>query len=108
METPMVRVRERDLIIPSLQLADNRPGGFITTTDLIGELEAVFQPEGDDAAQLDNRNDTRFSQKVRNLISHRESGNSMFTRGYAIYMADREGIKITEAGRHFLAQVPDE
>jgi hypothetical protein len=30
----------------------------------------------------------------------------MFSRGYAVYTGD--GIRITEAGRAFLAQVPDE
>lgn len=69
------------------------------------ELEAHFQPEGKDAEILDGRNDSHFSQKVRNLISHRTSSRSMFKMGYAEYVND--GIRITDAGCAFLATVPD-
>lgn len=100
------RIRERDLVIPALRAADARPGGHISTSDLISELEEEFLPEGRDAEILDGRLDTYFSQKVRNLISHRNTNTSMFTKGYADYV--REGITITDAGRAFLAQVPTE
>jgi hypothetical protein len=99
------RVRERDLIVPALSAAAVRADGFISTSDLIMELEAHFQPEGKDAEILDGRNDSHFSQKVRNLISHRTSSTSMFKMGYAEYVND--GIRITDAGRAFLATVPD-
>jgi len=42
---------------------------------------------------------------VRNLISHKDSSTSMFSRGYAEYTGD--GIRINDAGRAFLAQVPE-
>lgn len=76
-------------------------------TDLIGEMEAHFQPVGEDAQIIDGRHDTKFSQKVRNLVSHREGGASMFTKGYAIYHPESESIEITDEGRAFLDQVPD-
>jgi len=101
----MARVRENEIIIPALQAAAAN-GGSITTTDLIQEMEAHFQPSGEDVDIIDGRNDTKFSQKVRNLVSHRESGASMFSKGYAIYHADSESIEITDAGRAFLVQVP--
>jgi hypothetical protein len=99
------RVSERELIIPALRAAASRQSGYIATSDLIVELEVQFQPEGQDAETLANRQDTYFSQKVRNLISHRGTGTSMFTKGYAEYTDD--GIRITDAGRAFLAQVPE-
>ena len=99
------RVRERELIIPALRPAAARHGGYISTSDLIVELEAQFQPEGQDAEILANRHDTYFSQEVRNLISHKDSSTSMFSRGYAEYTGD--GIRINDAGRAFLAQVPE-
>ena len=102
------RIRERDLIIPALRAAAERPNGEITTTELIGALEDEFQPEGTDAQTLDGRNDTYFSQKVRNLISHRASSTSMFARGYAIYDGASESFRITDVGRHFLESVPQE
>lgn len=102
------RVRERDLVIPALRAAASAEGGQLTTSRLIALLEDYFAPEGRDAELLDGRNDTYFSQKVRNLVSHRDSATSMFTRGYAEYLASAESIRITEAGRRFLDQVPDE
>lgn len=97
------RIKERDLIIPALRVAVAR-GGYVATAHLISDLEAEFEPDGQDAAILDGRQDTYFSQKVRNLISHREASASMFKKGYAEYTGD--GIKITDAGRAFLDQVP--
>lgn len=76
-------------------------------TELIERLIGEFDPSGEDAAPLDGRNDTKFTQIVRNLVSHREGTNSMFTKGYAIYHKERESIKITTAGKTFLDQVPD-
>lgn len=100
-----VRVRERELYVPTLRAAADRPNGYISTSDLIDELTNHFQPEGTDAEILDGRNDTYFSQKVRNLISHRESSTSMFNKGHAIYTGD--GVQITDAGRALLAQLPE-
>jgi hypothetical protein len=77
------RVRERDLIIPALRAAAARPGGYIPTSDLIVVLTEEFQPEGKDAEILNARNDTYFSQKVRNLKVHWKSSTSIFSRGFA-------------------------
>jgi hypothetical protein len=99
------RIRERDLIIPALRAAAARPNGYISTSDLIQALEDEFQPEGTDAEILDGRQDSYFSQKVRNLKSHKKSSTSMFARGYAI--EEDAGFRITEAGRAFLTQVPE-
>ncbi len=76
-------------------------------TELIDRLIGEFDPSGEDAAPLDGRNDTRFTQIVRNLVSHRENAKSMFTKGYAIHHQESESIEITAAGRAFLDQVPD-
>jgi len=99
------RVREGDLVIPALRIAEGRPDGHISTSDLIVALTEWFEPDGEDAEILDGRVDTKFSQKVRNLIPHRIGKKTMFTLGYAIY--EREGITITEAGRNFLRSLAD-
>lgn len=91
------RISERELVIPSLELAAARPDGYISTTDLIDELTRLFQPAGVDAQILAGRNDTYFSQKVRNMISHRNSSGSFIAQGYAEYTGD--GIRITPMGR---------
>ena len=66
-----MRIEEKSLILPTLYII--KRDGAISTTDLIKELTAVFNPTGEDATILSGRNDTKFSQKVRNLKSHRDS-----------------------------------
>jgi hypothetical protein len=101
------RITEADLVIPSLRLMAERSDGFISTSDLITELEDIFEPAGVDAEMLEGRSDTYFSQKVRNLISHRRSSNSFIQNGYASYDEDRRGLSITEAGRALLRQLSE-
>ncbi|EZP69880.1 hypothetical protein BV96_03739 [Sphingomonas paucimobilis] len=101
------RIRERDLIIPALRAAASA-GGEISMTKLIEEMIDQFEPQGEDAEIIQGRNDSKFSQKVRNLVSHREASTSMFSRGYATYHPNSESIQITDLGRKFLDQVPEE
>lgn len=96
------RIRESDLVMPTLRLAAARPSGFISTSDLIRELTELFQPAGADAEILAERSDTYFSQKIRNLISHKKGVNSFVANGYAEHDEEREGIQITDAGRKLL------
>ena len=100
------RVRERDLVIPAMRAAASN-GGVIATSHLIDVLTQEFEPTGMDAQILEGRNDTYFSQKVRNLVSHRDASTSMFTKGYATYDAGSESITLTDAGWAFLGQVPE-
>lgn len=64
----MTRISERDLILPALYVIQKQPG--ITTSELINELRNVFNPTGEDAEILHGRSDDKFSQIVRNLVSH--------------------------------------
>jgi|SRR5271154_3146142 hypothetical protein len=102
-----MRIHERDLAIPALRAASEQPNGYISTTDLIEHLEEYFQPEGEDAKILEGRHDSKFSQIVRNLVSHRGGQNTIFAKGYAEYVEEGKGIQITEKGRLFIAQVPE-
>lgn len=102
----MVRVSESQLIVPALQAAAAAPGGKITTTKLIEVLTEKFQPTGKDAQIIEGRNDDYFSQKVRNLVSHRASPSSMFAKGLAEYLPPSESIKITPEGLDYLARLP--
>jgi len=90
---------ERELVLPALALLDDSEAG-LTTSDLIRELTTVLKPDGPDGEILAGRNDTYFSQKVRNLVSHRTlEGPRLET-----YDADRQHHSITAAGRRFLAE----
>ncbi len=61
---------ENDLIIPALKIIAQQTSGT-TTTELISKLRIELRPVGDDIKPLKGRNDDAFSQKVRNLISHK-------------------------------------
>lgn len=100
----MPRISENELILPSLFLMSLRSDGCITTTELIKELTALLKPTGEDAQILAGRNDTKFSQKVRNLKSH----GTLENLGFAVYSPPSEtGTRsgkwcITLQGRNFV------
>ena len=100
------RIPENQLVIPALRAAIE-VGGEISMTQLIARLIELFEPTGEDAEIIEGRQDSKFSQKVRNLVSHRSSSTSMFSRGYAEYHSSSESISITELGRRFIDQVPE-
>ena len=91
-------IHESDLTLPTLRLLAAAPNGFLETSQLITELEALFKPDGKDAEVLEGRNDTHFSQKVRNIISHRGSSKNPIKKGWIDYHEGSNGLKITKAG----------
>ena len=96
-------IQESELHLPALKIMASRPNGFITTSDLIIELTEIMRPDGDDMTLLDNRLDTKFSQKVRNLVSHRKNATGFEARGLAVYDEDLAGWTITDTGRQLVA-----
>ena len=99
------RVRESDLVLPTLRFMTERKDGFIRTTELIEELRALFNPTGRDAEIIEERSDDFFSQKVRNLVSHRKGENSFIANGYAKYDGTQHGLQITAAGQELLRRL---
>src|SRR5689334_21968773 len=95
--TPMTEYSERQLVLPALALLDASPAG-LTTTDLIRELMVIFRPDGHDM-EISAHNDSFFSQKVRNLVSHR----TLLGPGWETYDPARQHHSIAPAGRQFLA-----
>ena len=89
------------MLLPTLRHLAAQPDGYMSTSDLISALTTEFQPEGEDAEILDGRHDTKFSQIVRNMKSHKNSGENIIALGYAKPHA--RGFLITEAGRKYLA-----
>jgi len=75
---------ENDLIVPALRLLSKAPNG-LSTSQLIELLTDVMKPTLKDAKIIPGRNDTYFSQKVRNLTgSHRNlhrKGLATFSNG---------------------------
>jgi hypothetical protein len=98
--TDSSRITEKDLYVPALRAMARRQNGYISTADLIDELRAELGPTGEDLEILDNRQDDRFSQKVRNIKSHKNTPGNIIHDGYAEDVPD--GFQITDAGREFL------
>ena len=66
----MTNFTESELIPVALKIILNKPNG-IETKDLIIELRNLMSPGCEDLEMLSNRNDDKFSQKVRNIKSHK-------------------------------------
>lgn len=65
------RLSEWDLILPSLQIICQEWDGGISTSDLIPKLRELLTLSEEDTVILQWRRDDKFSQKVRNLVSHK-------------------------------------
>lgn len=68
-------IHESQLIDPSIQLIKKYGNKGISTSELIKELRSILKPSGEDTKKLKGRSDDKFSQKVRNLKSHRKLDN---------------------------------
>jgi hypothetical protein len=101
----LVRFHESDLYIPTLRYLDASAGGFATTSDVIEQLETIFNISGEDAKILDGRSDTKFSQIVRNMVSHRDTKTNFIAKGFAEYDKTRNGLQITVKGRNLLNEI---
>ena len=97
-------ISEPELVTPALEIMSEQQDGFISTRRLIQTLAHRYPPQGRDAEIAINRSDTYFSQKVRNLVSHRHSTASFIKHGLARYDRTRRGLSITDAGRAALAR----
>ncbi len=103
----MTEFSERDLILPALEIISRQPG--IATSALITRLEEKLEPDGEDLLILKNRNDTKFTQKVRNLVSH----HTIDQLGLGYINSDQRGKNwyhtITTTGQEYLEKfLPDE
>lgn len=90
---------EAEIREAALRELASAPSGKLTTTQLIDRLEMAMKPTGRDAEILDGRSDTYFSQKVRNLVSHRSQSTGLEARGLATYDAPSESWTITPEGK---------
>lgn len=99
------RISEKRVKILALFVAASRKDGFITTSDLKRILLKELNPYGGDSTYLKDRNDVKFTQIIRNIVSHRHAEMSIFNLGYAEYVSSRNGIQITPAGRNYLASL---
>lgn len=95
-------ISEADLVLPTLYVINTE--SRVTTSQLIPILEKHMKPMGKDAEILKNRKDTHFSQKVRNLVSHRtleKLGYATYSEvgGSGAYTINENGTRILEVNR---------
>lgn len=94
----MARITEQELILPALFVINEKNNKGITTSEIIKELELLLEIDTEDREIIKGRNDSYFTQKVRNLKSH----NTLVKNDLATYT---KGIfKITSKGEEYLAK----
>lgn len=98
------RYPESEILYQVLPLLSMQESGSLNTSEIINELEFRLDPTGQDAEILEGRSDTYFSQKVRNIISHRNENSGIVSRGLAIFDdTTKPGrLIITKEGREFV------
>jgi hypothetical protein len=77
-----------------------KPRGEISTSDLIAELPSYIRVPDESQEVLDGRKDSKFSQIVRNLKSHKTAKTNFIYQGFAESIPD--GFRITARGREFV------
>jgi hypothetical protein len=89
-----------DLWKYALLVMVQKPGMEISTSDLIAELPSyiVVPTDAQDANQ--SRGDSKFSQLVRNLKSHKSTTKNFIYQGYA--EATDKGFRATQKGMDFV------
>jgi hypothetical protein len=93
------RITESELTVPTLRILSDENGRWVRTSTLIQRLTELFKPSGTDAEILHGRSDTYFSQKFRNIVSHKDSPSSFISRGLAEYNNDERGLRATDFSR---------
>ena len=85
---------ENDLILPALKIIyeTSKDGGIgITMSDLIKKLRKVLKPTGEDLSLIQGHQDDKFSQKVRNLVSHKKIDQYIYRENARMIIKD-DGI----------------
>ncbi len=92
----------KDLWKYALLIMVQRPQMEISTSELIAELPNYIRiPDGADINNS-SRGDSKFSQIVRNLKSHKDSATNFIHLGYAEVIP--RGFRATEKGRGFVVE----
>ena len=94
------KLGEKDLTLPTLYLLYTR--GDMNTSELKDEIINLINPGGENLDPLVNRADTKITQIIRNIISHKDTTTNIIYKGLVEY-SDITGIlSITEKGVAYL------
>ncbi len=100
-----MRITENQIRNAALKALYSAKGNKLSTSQLITSLSISMKPSGRDTDLLNGRGDTYFSQKVRNLVSHRNQSLGLEQMGLAEYEADSESWTLTALGRKRAASI---
>ncbi|MHC5307540.1 KilA-N domain-containing protein [Bartonella sp. LJL80] len=100
-DNKVINLRD-DLWKYTILIAATKPDGFITTSELIDEFPNYITVPEDTKEILKGRNDSKFSQLVRNLKSHKASKTNFIYQGYAEDV--KGGFKVTDKGIAFIKE----
>lgn len=98
--TPVEIDLRADLWKYALLIMSVQPNGEITTGDLIDAMPGYVKLSDDHMVTNESRKDSKFSQIVRNLKSHKTTKTNFIYQGYAEDI--RGGFKITAKGMEFV------
>ena len=96
------RITEAELTLPTVRLLQRKGERWLQVGALVKQLTHLFAPNGRDAQILAGRSDTYFSQKIRNIVSHRQQSTSFIRHGLAEYSAERLALRLTRLGSETL------
>lgn len=98
----MSNYKQEDLLFPSIMII-GKYGGQMDTTILISELMVLLSPDGSDLESYNGRNDTIFSQTVRNLRAH--IPNTKGLQKYFDVAKGDDGIKLSDYGQNMYEMI---
>ena len=107
-----MRIVEKMLVLPALYVVDTKEE--VTTSEIKESLISAMHPSGEDAEKLSGRNDTKFTQIVRNLLGSHFDTNGMKrylkreARGRnSVFSLTEEGTAFLESNRSSLSYLFD-
>ena len=86
-------VNDSNLVPPALIVANYKSSDKISTSKLISEIRLISEIPDEDKKILKHRSDDKFSQKVRNLISHK------VLEKYNLAVSSKNNIELTKHGK---------
>lgn len=92
----MTIFNEKEILIASInQLLKLESNTGISISELTNALRISLMPTGEDLITLKGRKDDKFSQKVRNLVSHKrfEETKAIVLKDNKFYVENREALK---------------
>jgi len=87
-------INDLNLVPPALIVANYKSREKISTSKLISEIRSISEIPNEDKQILKDRSDDKFSQKVRNLISHK------ILEKYNLAILSKNNIELTKHGKN--------